>query len=561
MAQTRRFHQQPENHPDMPYPDDPTDLARRRILQAAMLAPMLYGLDAAAQTAPAAAPGAEPVRGGTLITAIYPAPNQLNVTFNNQYANSAVSSNIFDGLFTYDDAQNAHGVLATSWDVSPDGLAITLNLRQGVKWHDGEPFTSADVRYSILEVLKKVHPRARITFSAVEDVETPDAHTAVLRLSRPAPVILNSLNTVEAQIIPRHLYEGTDVRTNPYNAKPVGTGPFRFKEWRKGQYVELERNPDYWDEGKPYLDRVIFRDIPDPAGRAAALETGDIQYLPFAGVPFSDVERLRKQEDLVFEQRGYVYNAQIYFLMFNLKRPVTGNLKVRQAFAHALDKQGLIDTVWYGLSRPADGPIPSTLTRFYTEDKPAYAYDPALAEKLLDEAGFPRKENGIRFSLQLDLSPSSNAFVPAGEFLRQNLRKVGIDVRPVSSEPSAYLKKIWTDYDYDVIINGFSTLFDPEMGLTRQYWSKAVSPGVPYISATGYANAETDRIIEAYQREIDPAKRTALFHDLQRVTMADLPLLPVMDAPFFTLYNRRVHGLDFDPDGSRSSFRNVWLSK
>ncbi len=533
---------------------------RRRLLQAALFAPLAVGLNSVtAQTSPAA--DATPVRGGTLIAAVHPAPNQLNVSFNNQYANAVVGSNIFDGLLTYDDEQNAHGVLATSWDVSPDGLAITLKLREGVKWHDGEPFTSADVRYSILEVLKKVHPRARITFSAVEDVETPDAHTAILRLSRPSPVILNSLNAVEAQILPRHLYEGTDVRTNPYNAKPVGTGAFRFKEWKKGQYVELERNPDYWDEGKPYLDRLIFRDIPDPAARAAALETGDIQYLPFAGVPFSDVERLRQRPDLVYEPRGYSYNAQIYYLMFNLKRPETGNLKVRQAFAHAVDKQGLINTVWYGLSEPANGPVPASLTRFYTDDKPTYAYDPALAEKLLDEAGYPRKANGVRFSLQLDLSPSSNAFVPAGEFLRQNLRKVGIDLRPVSSEPSTYLKKVWTDYNYDVIINGFSTLFDPEMGLTRQFWSKAVSPGVPYISATGYASDETDRIIEAYQSELDPAKRVEQFHELQRLTLRDLPLLPVMNAPFFTFHHARVQGLDVGPDGSRSSFRNAWLAK
>lgn len=540
----------------MSKPENAADVSRRRLLQAAIFSPLIANTPAFAQTAGAA----KPVRGGTLIAAIFPPPNTLNVTFNNQYANSAVSANIFDGLLTYDDDQNPQPVLATSWETSSDGLAITLKLREGVKWHDGHPFTSADVRYSILEVLKKVHPRARITFSAVRDVETPDAHTAILRLSRPAPVVLNTLNAVEAQIIPRHLYEGTDVRTNPHNAKPIGTGPFRFKDWKKGQYVELERNPDYWDPDRPYLNRIIFRDIPDPASRAAALETGDILYLPFAGVPFSDVERLRKNKSLVLDQRGYSYNAQIYYLMFNLKRPITGNLKVRQAFAHAVDKQGLIDTVWYGLSARSDGPIPKSLKRYYTKDKPEYAYDPALAEKLLDEAGYPRKSNGIRFSLQLDLSPSAPAFVQAGEYLRQNFSKVGIEIRPVSSEAPSYVKKIWTNYDYDIIINGFSTLFDPEMGLTRLYWSKAVSPGVPYISATGYASADMDRTIEAYQRELDPAKRIKLFGDVQRLAMQDLPLLPLMDAPFYTLYNRRVHGLDFDPDGARSSLKNVWIS-
>ncbi|CAN5410048.1 ABC transporter substrate-binding protein [soil metagenome] len=504
---------------------------------------------------------ATPVRGGTFIAAIDPEPAVLNVTYHNQYANSAVSANIFDGLLTYDSKQQPQAGLATAWDVSRDGLTITLKLRKGVKWHDGVEFTSADVKYSILEVLKKVHPRARITFAPVVDVETPDPYTAVLKLERPAPVILSSLNSSEAQIIPKHLYEGTDVRTNPYNAKPVGTGAFKFKEWKKGQYVELVRNPDYWDAGKPYLDRVIYRTIPDAAGRAAALETGEIQYVPYAGVPFSDVARLRKDPNLVFESRGYSYNAQIYFFDFNQRRPITGNLKVRQAIAHAVDKQGLINTVWYGLSKPVDGPVPPSLSRYYTDDKPKYAYDLAAAEKLLDEAGYPKQANGVRFTLTADLSPSADAFVPAGEFLRQNLKKVGIELKPLSNDGPTYLRKIFTNYDYDINIQGYSVLFDPEMGLTRLLWSKGVSKGVPYVNASGYNSPAMDKVIEGFQREVDPAKRVKLFHELQRIELADLPLLPIMDAPFFTLYNRKVHGLDFEPDGARSSLKDVWLEK
>ncbi|MEC5386425.1 ABC transporter substrate-binding protein [Uliginosibacterium sp. H3] len=504
---------------------------------------------------------ATPVRGGTLITAIDPEPAVLNVTYHNQYANSAVSANIFDGLLTYDANQKPQPALVTSWDVSKDGLAITLKLRKDVKWHDGVLFTSADVQYSFLEVLKKVHPRGRITFAPIKDVEAPDPYTVILRLERPAPVILSSLNSAEAQIIPKHLYEGTDIRTNPYNQKPVGTGPFKFKEWKKGQYVELERNPEYWDKGKPYLDKVIVRNIPDAAGRAAALETGEILYLPYAGVPFSDVARLRKDPNLVFDSRGYAYNSQIYFFDFNQRRPITGNVKVRQAIAHAIDKQGLINTVWYGLSQPVDGPIPPSLTKYYTTDKPKYPYDLAKAEKLLDEAGYPKKADGIRFSLTADLSPSADAFVPAGEYIRQNLKKIGIDLKPISNDPPAYLKKVFTDYDYDINIQGYSVLFDPEMGLTRLLWSKGASKGVPYVNAGGYNNPAMDKVVEGYQRETDPAKRVKLFHELQRIELADLPLLPIMDAPFFTLYNKRVHGLDFNPDGARSSFRDVWLSK
>ena len=503
-----------------------------------------------------------PVRGGTFIGAINPEPTVLNVTYHNQYANAAVSANVFDGLVTYDSAQKAQPSLAESWSVSPDGLSITFKLRKDVKWHDGVPFTSADVRYSALEIWKKVHPRGRVTFAPLKDVETPDAYTAIFKLEHPAAVILSSLNTAEAQILPKHLYENTDVRKNPYNAKPVGTGPFRFKDWKKGQYVELERNPDYWEKGKPYLDRVIFRTIPDAAARGAALETGEIQYVPFAGVPFSDVARLRKDPGLKFQTSGYAYNAQVYFIEFNLRRPFLKDLKVRQALAHAIDKQGLIDTVWYGLSKVVDQPIPEAVSTFHTtKNIPRYDFDPAKAEKLLDEAGYPRKADGTRFSVTINLSPSSDRYQFAGEYFRQSLKRIGVELKPIAADVPTYLRKVYTEYDFDMLIQGYSVLLDPQMGLTRIFWSKAATPGVPYVNASGYASADADRVIEAYQKEADQKKRIGLFNDFQRIVMTDLPLLPLMDAPFFSIYSSKVHGLDPGADAARASLKDVWLSR
>lgn len=512
----------------------------------------------------AAATPATPVRGGTFMVALHPEPAHLHNAFHNQYANSAVGANLFDGLVVYGDDQKPQPSLATAWSVSPDGLAITLTLRRQVRWHDGKDFTSADVKYSALEVWKKLHPRARVTFAPLVAVDTPDAYTVVLRLERPTPVILNALNYAEAPILPQHLYQGTDVRTNPANRQPVGTGAFRFKEWKKGQYIELERNPDYWDKGdnggKPYLDRVIFRTIPDAAGRAAALETGELHYQPFGAVPLSDVARLRKLPGLAFETRGYSYNAQLFFFQFNLRRPNVDNVKVRQAIAHALDKKGLIDTVWHGVAEPADSVIPRSVPAFYALDKPTYAFDLRKAERLLDEAGLPRKANGTRFSVTIDLSVNGDEFALAGEYIRQNLGRVGIEVRPVLTDQASFLKRVWTDYNFDILFQGFSILMDPEMGLTRMVWSKAASPGVPNVNASGYASPQVDRLIEAYGKELNASRRVAQFHELQRVLLTDLPLLPVMDAPYFTFYSRRVQGLDLRPDGARSSFKDVWLA-
>ncbi|THT98098.1 ABC transporter substrate-binding protein [Lampropedia puyangensis] len=504
---------------------------------------------------------AEPQKGGTLFVALNPEPTVLNISYHNQYANAVVSSNIYEGLVVYDENQQPQPALATAWEVAPDGLSITFRLRQGVKWHDGTSFTSADVKFSALEIWKKLHPRGRVTFAPLKDVETPDAHTVVFRLEHPALVILSALNTAEAQVLPAHLYEGTDVRTNPYNNKPVGTGPFRFKKWEKGQFVELERNPDYWDAGKPHLDRLIFRTIPDAAARGAALETGEVQVVPFAGVPFSDVQRLRDNKELAFTKKGYEYNSQIYYLEFNIRNAPLSNVKVRQALAHAINKQGLAETIFYGVTEAADSPIPKSLTRFYAQDIPRYDYDLKKAEALLDEAGYPRQANGKRFAISINLSPSSERFPFAGESLRQDFSRIGVELNPIALDVASYLKAVYTDYKFDSLIQGYSTLMDPQMGLTRLFWSKAAKPGVSYANATGYANAETDQIIEAYQREADPAKRVEQFHALQRQILTDLPAIPLVDAPFFTIYNKKLHGLDERPDASRSSYADAWLAK
>ena len=190
-----------------------------------------------------------PVRGGHLVSIVVPEPQTLGLTVSNPTIDIAI--NVYDGLVTYDGTGAPRPQLAESNEQAPDGRSITFRLRKGVTWHDGVPFTAADVKYSILEVVKKTHPRGIGTYSQLQDIETPDDHTVILRLAKPSPVIWSALNSSETQILPKHLYEGTDPLTNPWNTKPIGTGPFIFKEWVRGSHVTLERNPNYWDAGKP----------------------------------------------------------------------------------------------------------------------------------------------------------------------------------------------------------------------------------------------------------------------------------------------------------------------
>ncbi|MGZ5899509.1 MAG: ABC transporter substrate-binding protein, partial [Reyranella sp.] len=252
----------------------------RRAFSGASLAAFL------ASTGTLRAADEKPRRGGTLIVNLEPEPSSF--LFNSNTA-GILAAQVVEGLVEYDDAFKPVPSLAESWEQAPDGKTITFHLRRDVAWHDGKPFTAADVQYTVLEVIKKVNPRAGTAYRAVEAVDTPDPHTAVFRLSEPSPVIWAVLSSAEAPILPRHLYEGTPPLSNPWNGKLVGTGPFVFKEWVRGDYVLLERNPNYWRKDRPYLDRIRFRTIPDPGAREAALETGEVHYTPFSAVPPSDV--------------------------------------------------------------------------------------------------------------------------------------------------------------------------------------------------------------------------------------------------------------------------------
>ncbi|MDU6244223.1 MAG: ABC transporter substrate-binding protein, partial [Bradyrhizobium sp.] len=281
---------------------------------------LLFGTITAAAGHARTSQAAEPRRGGTLNLVIQPEPPILVSLTHTAGPTTRVSPKITEGLLTFDLDFRPRPQLATDWQVSDDGLRYTFALRRGVKWHDGRDFTSADVAYSI-SLLKQHHPRGRGTLSSVREVETPDAHTATIALDKPAPYLLAALTASESPIVPRHVYEGSDPLNNPNGRAPIGTGPFVFKEWQQGSHIILERNPTYWDPGKPYLDRIVVRFIADANARAVALETGEIHLAPDTPVPLGQIEALKSNPALLIETRGYDYQPIVYRLEFNLANP------------------------------------------------------------------------------------------------------------------------------------------------------------------------------------------------------------------------------------------------
>ena len=383
-----------------------------------------------------------------------------------------------------------------------------------------------DRKYSALEAWKKRHSRGRSTFANLQDVETPDAYTAVFRFSLASPVVLQSLGSAESIVLPAHLYDGTEIAQNPYNNKPIGTGPFRFVAWKRGEVIELARNASYWQPGKPYLDKLFFRYIGDEGTRAAALEAGEVLYAPYDPIPYSDVERLRRIPHLKVETRGYDWKSQIQVLEFNLRNPLLADVRVRQAIAHALDRQGLVDTVVSGFGKVATGPIPS-VARYYSTDVARYPLDLARANALLDQAGHPRGKDGVRFRLRID-QQAFPVYLASSEYIRQNLARVGIELTVVARDNPSFIKAIYGEYDFDLNNLIISAFIEPQLGITRLLWSERAAKGVPYVIASGYRNERVDTLIASVQAELDPAKRRKAFLEVQQIVQKELPLVPLL---------------------------------
>jgi len=510
-----------------------------------------------------AADAQQATKGGVLNVALFPEPPMAVSAFNSSTYVGLLSTKMFDGLVTYTFDMKPQPMLATSWEIAPDGLTYTFKLRPNVKWHDGKPFTSADVKYSLEKVWSKLHPRGRTTYQNVTSVETPDDTTVVLKLSKPTPILMKSLSSYESQVIPKHIFDdGTDIARHPGMNAPIGTGPFVFKEWKKGEYILMERNPDYWDQPKPYLDKIVWKIIPDAAARAAALETGEADFTAFSAVSISEIKRLASLPQLAVETKGYEYLAPLFLLELNNRNEYLAKVEVRQAISHAIDRKFLIDNVWEGYGTVLTGPIPPTNVEYYTKDVPdSVSYDPKKAAELLEKAGYKVGPGGKRFKLRLEVVAVADTLPPSGEYIKQALGKVGIDVELRNIDLGGFIKRVYSDYDFDMTMNVIYAMPDPTIGVQRLYWSQNIRKGVPFANVSGYSNPDMDKALEGAQTENDPAKRKALFVEMQKIAARDVPLVDLFYINYVTLYNKRVVDHTTGAEGTYENFAKVYLAK
>lgn len=530
------------------------ELSRRSLvgLVGVVLATAIFGNSAMAQK-----------QGGTLVMIVQPEPPTLASYLSTSGPIGMVAAKIYDGLLEYDTELKPQPSLAESWQVSSDGKTMTFKLRKGVVFHDGKPLTSADVQFSIMNVAKVTHPRGPNTFAAVTEVQTPDDHTVVLKLSEAAPYMMMAFSGYETPIIPKHIFGTGDLRTHPNANNPIGSGPFKFVEWKKGQYIRLDRNPNYWKKGQPYLDRIVARIIPDPSTRTAALEKGEAHFAAMGAVPFNDAKKLAASPNLTVTTKGHEMISPVSELLLNTERKPLNDKRVRQAIAYAMDRNFIIDNIWFGYGKPATGPMSSNFapSGLYTANVKTYQKSNGAdtANKLLDDAGYKKDANGVRFELMHDSLPYGQEWTRFGEYTQQALGKIGIKVTIRQEDVARWLKRTYTDHDFDTTANYLYNLSDPVIGVHRAVHSSTIRPGTVFTNGSYWSNPRTDELLNRAKVEPDAAKRASLYSEALAFVAEEIPIIWIHEMNFPTVINNKYGDVIVSALGVYSNFDRAYM--
>lgn len=499
-----------------------------------------------------------PTRGGSLQSVLWPEPPGIVPGLFLQSPALLPGTKIFESLLTYDFQLTPQPMLAESWSVSPDGRKYTFKLRRGVKWHDGKPFTADDVIFTFGEFLVEIHPRSKAVFQRTKVVKVDD-HTVEFNLERPFAPLIRSFDTIGAPILPAHLYKGTDFRKNPANANPVGTGPFKFKQWKRGEFIHLVRNDDYWRAGLPYLDEIYYRFIPDAASRALALESQQFHIATQNDLELRDAARLAKLPYLQSTTQGWEWGSPIAWVEMNLREAPFNDRRFRQAVMHALDRNQIRDNVFSGIAKVATGPIHSS-SPYYESGVKLYDHSPAKAEALLDEMGLKKGPDGVRTRVKLLGLPYGEVWNRAAESTRQALRRVGIEVVLETTDAAGWVDRL-KNWQFEMIMTYLTTLSDPALGVSRTFLTDNQRKGIPFTNEAGYSNPQVDALFNEAATTVDEARRKKLYSDVQKILVEDAALIWLVELQWPTVMNRKLRDAVINGMGPNGNFAEAWLAR
>lgn len=473
-------------------------------------------------------------------------------------ASTQVTDLIFSGLLKYDKDIKLVGDLAERWQISEDKLRIRFFLRQGVTWHDGAPFTADDVEYTYrIYVDPKTPAPLASAFMRIDDLRVLDRHTVEVTYREPYAPALSSW--VTNKILPRHLLEHKNITSCEVKRNPVGTGPYRFCEWQTGEKIVLEANPDYY-AGRPLLDRVIFRIVPDQAAMFLQLKAGGIDRMRLTPIQYDRQtntdwfqRNFRKYRHVDF---GYVY------LGYNLKDEKFADKRVRQALTMAIDRRGIVAGALLGLGRVAEGPYkPDSF--WHNPHVTKWPHDPVRASRLLAQAGWTDTDgdgiidkDGRPFEFVIITNQGNDSRKLAAMLIQRDLKQVGIKVHIRVLEWAAFLKDFLDKRRFDAYLCGWICEIDPDP--TDQWHSSKT--GENQFNHVGYCNEEVDRLLAAGVSTYDPAKRKLCYDRFQEILAEDQPITFLWVIESLNLVHSRFRGIEVCPMGIDHNFERWYVA-
>jgi peptide/nickel transport system substrate-binding protein len=506
-------------------------------------------------TTPPVAAG--PQKGGRIIIGARDEPAQLNpiIAEPAREMRVSVAAAIHDSLWRLSPAGEVPNLAlevptVSNGGISADGQTYTVRLRDDVKWHDGQPFTSEDVVFS-WETLTNPNVKAAAVIGAseIESMEAPDAHTVVWKMKGPYSPLITAF--ADFFIVPKHLLSGSaDINIDPYNSAPVGTGPFIFDQWVRGSNINLKANPNYHGEG-PYVDQLIFKVIPDLTVLFTQLKTGEIDITGYQGIMVDHYkEALTLPNIEVFETT----NPDLEVFGFNNMFPLFEDKRVKTAIYFGIDKEPIINDLWMGLPMMADTHISRVHWAYNLAVKDYYSYDPEKAKQLLEEAGWIVGDDGIRvkdgqrLSFNNSLASGNKVREQIQQLIQQQLKEIGVEMKIDNKPPS----EMWGDF---YSLSQFESYFGGQgrtIGSDPDWTWRLHSKNITAITGTGYntmaySNPEVDRLLDAGSSEPDRAKRIEIYKELQEVLVEDLPFCPIFHWTYIEGIKKTVKGFQPNP--------------
>ena len=469
-----------------------------------------------------------------------------------------IAGMIYNGLVKYDKDMNIVGDLAESWEIAKEGMEITFHLRPGVRWHDGPPFTAEDVLYTYQVTIDPKTPTPYSgDFLKVKKAEVVDKLTFRVAYDKPFAPALMSWGSA---ILPKHLLAGKDIAQSPLARRPIGTGPYKFKEWTTGQKIVLVSNHDYF-EGRPYIDGYIMRIIPDMATMFLELRTKGIDRMGLTPLQYA-----RQTESNLFRKNfnKYRYLSFSYtFLGYNLRNPKFADKRVRQAISYAINKDEIVQGVLLGLGKPVTGPYkPDTWP--YNPNVRTYPYDPVKARELLAAAGWRDTNgdgvldrNGEPFAFEIITNQGNEVRAKCAEIIQRRLAEVGIKVKIRVLEWAAFVNDFINKRKFEATILGWTIPLDPD-GYDVWHSSKTGPDELNFIS---FKNREVDELLEAGRGTFDMQKRKRAYDRIQEILAEEQPYTFLYAPDALPIIHARFKGIEPAPLGIGYNFIKWYVPK